>query len=62
MSIMTKRQIESMMKKIEKHRDAVGRTRDALGEAIGALEGLRSCCEDAWDNMQRAHDALSELA
>ena len=62
MGLLTQRQINSIMKKIEKHRDAVARDRDALDNAIAELEGLRGTCDEAWDNLQRARDALSELA
>jgi hypothetical protein len=62
MKMMSARQVASMVRKIEKHRDAVGKTRDALEDAIGELEGLKGCCDEAWDDLQRARDALSALA
>jgi hypothetical protein len=62
MTVFTQRQLAAMVCKIEKHRDAVGKTRDALDEAICELEGLKYCCDEAWDNLQSARDALSELA
>ena len=60
--MLTSKQISSMMKRVEKHRDAVSKVRDALDDAIAELEGLRGCCDAAWDDLQRARDALSELA
>jgi predicted translin family RNA/ssDNA-binding protein len=60
--LLTDRQISAMIRKIEKHRNAVGKTRDALDEAIAELEGLKDCCDQAWDDLQRARDALSEFA
>ena len=62
MKLITDRQVAALMRKIEKHRDAVAKTRDALDDAIAELEGLKGCCDEAWDNLQRARDALSELA
>lgn len=62
MMLLTAKQVAAMVRKIEKHRDAVGKTRDALDDAIAELEGLKGCCDEAWDNLQRARDALSELA
>ena len=51
-----------MIRQIEKRRDAVGKERDKLDEAIADLEGLRDTCQRAWDCLQDARDALSELA
>ena len=54
--------ITTMIKEIEKRRDAVGKERDRLDELIGELEGLRDSCDRAWCDLQSARDALSELA
>ena len=54
--------IATMVKQIEKRRDAVGKERDRLDDLIGDLTGLRESCERAWDDLQRARDALSEQA
>jgi hypothetical protein len=54
--------ISTMMKAIDKRRDAVGKERDKLDDMIGELEGLRECCDRAHDDLQHARDALSELA
>ena len=51
-----------MIREIEKRRDAVGAERDKLDYLIAELEGLKSSCERAWDDLQSARDALSELA
>jgi HPt (histidine-containing phosphotransfer) domain-containing protein len=48
-------------KQIEKRMIAVGKERDKLDELIGELEQLKWNCEEAYDNLQRARDALSEL-
>ena len=52
----------AMIKKIEKQRVAVGVRRDKLDEMISELYGLRDSCDRAWDDLQHARDALSELA
>jgi len=54
--------ISTIIKQIEKRRDAVGKERDKLDDLISELEELRNCCERAWDDLQTARDALSELA
>lgn len=54
--------ISTMIKQIEKRRDAVGKERDRLDDLIGELEGLRDSCDRAWADLQSARDALSELA
>ena len=54
--------ISTMLKNIEKRRDAVGKERDRLDSMISDLEGLRDCCDTAWEDLQHARDALSELA
>ena len=40
---------------------AVGIERDKLDALIAESEDLREDCEEAWDHMQRARDALSEM-
>jgi hypothetical protein len=52
--------ILQITKQIEKRRDAVGMERDRLDVLIGELTDLRENCEEAWGNLQRALDALSE--
>jgi prefoldin subunit 5 len=52
----------TMIKQIEKRRDAIGKERDKLNEMISEMETLRDCCERAWDDLQTARDALSEHA
>ena len=47
---------------LQKHLEAVGKERDALRDDIDEMEDLEECCEEAYDNTQRAIDALSELA
>ncbi len=40
---------------------AIGKERDKLREAISDMESLEECCTTAYDNIQYAIDALSEL-
>jgi hypothetical protein len=47
---------------LQQHLEAVGKERDALRSDIDEMEALEECCEEAYDNIQRAIDALSELA
>ena len=39
----------------------VAKERDKLDTLISEAEDLREDCEEAWDHMQRARDALSEM-
>ena len=53
--------IQAAIKSIEARRIAVGKERDKLDDLIGELEHLRSNCDTAFDDLQHARDALSEL-
>ena len=53
--------IKTMIKEIEKRRDAIGKERDKLYDLINELEGLRDSCDRAYDDLYAAIDALSEL-
>lgn len=53
---------KSIIKKLEKHRDQIGKDRDALSEYLDELTGLKESCDSAYDDIQRAIDSLSELA
>jgi hypothetical protein len=48
-----------IIKKIEAHMKEVGEARDKLDTFIDELEGLKYTCEDAYDNLWAARDALS---
>lgn len=58
---MTRTEIKSINKKIENHQQAVAKERDRLDAFIDELEGLKHSCDQAWDALQDARDALSEL-
>lgn len=53
--------LKQAMQVIEKRQKAVAAERDKLDDAIGELTDLRESCEEAWDDLQRARDALSRL-
>ena len=59
---MDKRTVKSWLKKIEQQRAKVAKTRDGLDDAISEMEGMRDCCDRAYDDLQNARDALSEFA
>ena len=53
--------IKQIDKQMQKHMEAVAKSRDDLDEFIATLTDLREDCGDAWDHMERARDALSDL-
>lgn len=53
--------IKTAMKQIEKRMIAVGKERDKLDDLIGELDSLKDNCQTAYDDLQHARDALSEL-
>lgn len=58
---MNKTQINHTIKQIEKHMARVAKERDSLDVFIDELEGLKENCLEAYDNLQCARDALSQL-
>jgi hypothetical protein len=53
--------IGKMLKVIEARQTGVAKERDKLDAAISEMEDLRDSCNRAWDALQDARDALSEL-
>lgn len=53
--------INTALKQIEKRMIAVGNERDKLDNLIGELNHLKENCDTAYDDLQHARDALSEL-
>ena len=53
--------VKSIDRQIKKHMDAVAKRRDELDDLIATLTDLREDCNEAWDHLGRARDALSEL-
>jgi hypothetical protein len=58
---MTKRELNRIMQTIKKRQAGVAIERDKLDAAIDELEALRESCDRAFDALQDARDALSEL-
>lgn len=58
---MNKRKIESIIKVIDKHMAAVAKERNNLDDFINELDYLKENCREAYDSLQDARDALSEL-
>lgn len=52
---------EETIKEIEVRMKAVADERDKLDSFIDELEHLKWNCEEAYGNLQRARDALSEI-
>jgi 5-enolpyruvylshikimate-3-phosphate synthase len=57
----TKRKATSWIKQIEKRMDAVAKERDRIDEMIVDLSDLKEDCENAYDSLMVARDALSEM-
>lgn len=58
---MTKSQLTKAIAQIDKHMKGVAEQRDKLDDAISDMEELREHCIEAYDDLQRARDALSRL-
>ena len=54
-------QIKTIMQTIEKRKVAIGKERDKLRDFISELEELEETCSRAYDDLQNAVHALSEL-
>jgi hypothetical protein len=50
-----------IIKELEKHMKAVKKERDKLDEFISDLEDLREDCDNSYDLLISARDALSEI-
>jgi hypothetical protein len=57
----TKKQIVRWCDTLAKRQAGIAAERDKLDEAIEEMQSLRESCERAWDDIQGARDALSEL-
>ncbi len=58
---MNKSQYAKIVKNIEKHMNQIGKERDSLDDMIDQLNSLKEDCEQAWDCLQEARDALSRM-
>lgn len=57
----TSEEISSWIEKIDLRKESVGKERDKLDEAISELQMLREDCDEAYDALQTARDALSRM-
>ena len=57
----TKKQVGSWIKQIEKRMAAIAAERDKLDDMISTMNDLKEDCSRAYDSLQEARDALSEL-
>lgn len=53
--------LSAIDRQIKKRQDAIAKERDKLDAAIDELKGLKESCDRAYDYLQDARDALSEL-
>ena len=53
--------IEGIAEMIRQRQEAVAAERDKIDDAISDLNDLRESCRKAWNSLQDARDALSEL-
>jgi len=58
---MTKRTTAAMIKKLERAKATLAKDRDALRDLFDELETLKEDCEEAYDSLENAIDALSRL-
>jgi hypothetical protein len=53
--------VKSWIKQIEVRQTAIAKERDKLDAMISEMAELKDCCDRAWDDLQSARDALSEM-
>lgn len=58
--MMTPKQVASMVKKIERHKAALAKHRDALRDIIEDVDAICDEASDATDNLERAVESLSK--
>ena len=58
---MTKTNIKNIIKGVEKHMKQVALERDKLDDFIDELTGLKEDCDNAYNHLMDARDALSEM-
>lgn len=52
---------KQMISKIERQKNAIGKERDKLDDLISELANLKDDCDQAYDLLEEARDALSRL-
>ena len=60
LKIMTPAQMRKWLKRVEIHKDAIAKHRDALRELVTSIDGLDEMCSDAIDSLEYAIDRISE--
>jgi predicted nucleic acid-binding Zn-ribbon protein len=53
-------QLTDMIKQIDKRKNEVGKVRDSIDHLLDEMTALRDNCDEAYECLQRASDALSE--
>ena len=53
--------LKNAQKHIDKRMQALAAERDRLSALMDDLEYLREQCSEAYDSLERAHDALNEV-
>jgi enoyl reductase-like protein len=53
--------VKSWIKTIDKRCKEMAALRDKLDNDISEMETMKESCDRAWDDLQNARDALSEL-
>jgi len=56
-----KNEIETWIDQLQKRMDGVALERDKIDATINELNMLKECCENAYDSLENARTALSEL-
>lgn len=59
--MLSKSKLQSITKSIEKHMERIAADRDKLDDFIDTLQALKEDCDNAYDALITARDALSEL-
>ncbi len=54
--------IKQIIKQLERRRDAIGKERDKLRELLSEWADLADTCDSAYEDIDRAIDALSQYA
>jgi hypothetical protein len=61
MSIINKEEVERQLAFVDASLKDVAATRDRLDKGIAEMNALREDCQNAYDHLMDARDALSEL-
>lgn len=59
--MISKSRLQKMIATLDKRKAEVAAVRDKIDDAISDFEQLKDDCTEAWEDLQRARDALSRL-